>query len=80
MMVADIGSGTGYFAIPFARAIGPTGRVLAVDLRPELPEMLPGKLAKHDVPANIVTLQMARFYSPMTFTMTRLGRWPSNSA
>jgi len=57
MTVADIGAGTGYFAIPLARAIGPTGRVLAVDLQPQLLEMLQGKLAKPDAPANIVTLQ-----------------------
>ena len=57
MTVADIGAGTGYFAIPLARAIGPTGRVWAVDLQPELLEMLQGKLAKPDAPANIVTLE-----------------------
>jgi len=29
MTVADIGAGTGYFSLPFARAIAPEGRVLA---------------------------------------------------
>jgi len=56
MTVADIGAGTGYFAIPVARAIGP-GRVWAVDLQPELLEVLQGKLAKPDAPANIVPLE-----------------------
>jgi len=57
MTVADIGAGTGYFAIPLARAIAPTGRVWAVDLQPELLEVLQGKLAKPDAPANIVPLE-----------------------
>ncbi|MEM7541699.1 MAG: class I SAM-dependent methyltransferase [Pseudomonadota bacterium] len=33
--VADIGAGTGYFAIPLARRV-PDGRVLAVDIQPEM--------------------------------------------
>ncbi|MFN8009343.1 MAG: class I SAM-dependent methyltransferase [Terriglobia bacterium] len=36
MMVADIGAGVGYFSLRIARRIGPTGRVLAVDLQPEM--------------------------------------------
>lgn len=35
-VVADIGAGTGAFAIPFAVAVAPSGRVLAVDIWPEL--------------------------------------------
>lgn len=57
MAVADIGAGTGYFAIPMARAIAPGGRVFAVDLQPELLDVLRAKLGKPDTPANIVTLQ-----------------------
>lgn len=34
--VADIGAGTGYFAIPAARRVGPAGRILAIDLSDEL--------------------------------------------
>ena len=30
-VVADIGAGTGYFALPLARAVGPKGKVCAVD-------------------------------------------------
>lgn len=32
--VADIGAGTGLFTLPFARAVGPTGVVYAVDISP----------------------------------------------
>lgn len=32
--VADIGAGSGYFTVRFARAVGPAGRVYAVDIDP----------------------------------------------
>lgn len=35
-VVADIGCGTGYFAIPAARAVGDGGKVLAVDIAEEM--------------------------------------------
>ena len=34
--VADLGSGTGYFTLRFARAVGPSGRVFAVDTDTQL--------------------------------------------
>lgn len=36
-VVADIGAGTGYFSVPIARRV-PDGRVLAVDLQPQMLE------------------------------------------
>lgn len=57
MTIADIGAGTGYFAIPMARAITPGGRVFAIDLQPELLDVLRGKLAVPDAPTNIVPLE-----------------------
>ena len=35
-VVADIGSGSGYFALRLAQAVGPTGRVYAVDVSPDM--------------------------------------------
>jgi predicted methyltransferase len=35
-VVADIGSGSGYFTLRFARAVGDTGRVYAVDVSPDM--------------------------------------------
>lgn len=34
--VADLGAGTGYFAIPLARALAGRGRVYALDVQPEM--------------------------------------------
>ncbi len=38
--VADIGAGTGYFTFQVADAVGPGGRVLALDIAPEMLEYL----------------------------------------
>src|SRR4029453_4493400 len=35
-VVADIGAGSGYFALRFARAVGDAGRVYAVDINPDM--------------------------------------------
>lgn len=44
LRVADIGAGTGFFAIPAAALVGPQGHVDAVDLAPEMLEDLRSKL------------------------------------
>lgn len=51
--VADIGAGTGYFALPLARACGPHGRVFAVDFQKEMLDYLKVKLAVAEAPANV---------------------------
>jgi len=40
MTVIDVGCGVGWFSIPMARMVGPHGRVLAVDLQPQMLDML----------------------------------------
>ncbi len=40
MCVADIGCGLGYFSLGLARMVGDTGRVLAVDIQPQMLERL----------------------------------------
>ena len=40
MVVADFGAGSGYYTERLARAVGPTGRVLAVDLQPEMLQLV----------------------------------------
>src|ERR1039458_7855874 len=53
MSIADIGAGSSYFAIPFARAIEPDGRILAVDMQPEMLEFLRAKLGRAGSPQNL---------------------------
>ncbi|MFH1468693.1 MAG: class I SAM-dependent methyltransferase [Pseudomonadota bacterium] len=38
--VADIGAGVGWYAFPIARAVGPQGRVIALDIQPEAVALL----------------------------------------
>jgi ubiquinone/menaquinone biosynthesis C-methylase UbiE len=40
MVVADIGAGVGYFSLRIAKRVGPTGIVLAVDIQPEMLDLL----------------------------------------
>jgi len=44
-VVADIGAGTGYFSRRLARKVGATGRVLAVDIQPEMLGLLKNRMA-----------------------------------
>ena len=43
-VVADVGAGTGYFALPLARAVGPAGKIVAVDAQHEMLALLEKKL------------------------------------
>jgi ubiquinone/menaquinone biosynthesis C-methylase UbiE len=57
MAVADVGAGTGYFAVPIARSIFPDGKVFAVDVEPEMLGKLRDKLTVPGSPTNIELLQ-----------------------
>jgi mono/diheme cytochrome c family protein/SAM-dependent methyltransferase len=58
-VIADIGAGTGAFTLPFAKAVAPSGRALAVDLWPELLDYIRAKAAKENV-RNLQTIAAAR--------------------
>jgi ubiquinone/menaquinone biosynthesis C-methylase UbiE len=47
--VVDLGAGTGYFALPLARAVGAAGRVIAVDAQDEMLELLRRKISSSAV-------------------------------
>lgn len=55
-IVADLGSGVGYFALPLAKRVVPKGRVYAVDIIPESLELLKAK-AKTEGLGNIEYMQ-----------------------
>jgi ubiquinone/menaquinone biosynthesis C-methylase UbiE len=46
MTVADVGAGIGYFTVRLGRRVGPTGKVYAVDVQPEMLSMLKQRAAK----------------------------------
>ena len=46
--VADIGAGTGYFSLPMARMVEPGGRVLAVDIQPEMLAIIEQRMMQED--------------------------------
>jgi ubiquinone/menaquinone biosynthesis C-methylase UbiE len=46
MTVADLGAGTGYFSVHLAKAVGDTGKVLAIDVEPKLVDYMKDRAAK----------------------------------
>ena len=55
MQVADIGAGTGYYSWRMAERVGATGRVLAVDVQPEMIALLSNEMKKRRV-GNVIPL------------------------
>ena len=55
MVVADIGAGVGYMSIRMARRVGPSGKVYANDLQPDMLDRLRQNAAKAGI-ANVVTV------------------------
>ena len=47
--VAEVGAGIGYFVLRMARAVGPRGRVFAVDVEPRILEQLRERIEKEQV-------------------------------
>jgi arsenite methyltransferase len=50
--VADLGSGGGYFTFRLAEAVGPAGKVYAVDIDPDMVDLI-AKRAKQETASNI---------------------------
>jgi predicted O-methyltransferase YrrM len=57
MTVADIGAGTGYFEPYLSRAVGPTGKVLALDIEPDMVRYLRERAAKEKL-VNVTAQQV----------------------
>jgi len=56
--VADVGAGTGHFEPYLAKAVGPTGRVLALDVEPHMVTYLKRRVKKEKL-ANVSAQQVA---------------------
>jgi ubiquinone/menaquinone biosynthesis C-methylase UbiE len=61
--VADLGSGSGYFAVRLAPAVGPEGLLYAVDVDPEMNEHLRKRLAEAGI--ENVELILGRYEDPL---------------
>jgi ubiquinone/menaquinone biosynthesis C-methylase UbiE len=54
--IADIGAGSGYMTVKLAARVGPTGRVFANDVQPQMLELLARRLAGKRI-ANVTMVQ-----------------------
>ena len=63
MVVCDMGSGNGYHSLPLEKAVAPEGRVLAVDIQPEMLTMLQ-KRAENQGVTNVETIE-GKAHDPM---------------
>jgi ubiquinone/menaquinone biosynthesis C-methylase UbiE len=48
--VADVGAGSGYMTVKMAKRVGPTGRVYANDIQPQMLSMLRQRLDREKIP------------------------------
>lgn len=55
-VVADIGAGSGFFTVRLSRAVGPTGRVYAVDVNTRVLEQLRKRVGDEDL-SNVVVVE-----------------------
>jgi len=63
MTVADVGAGTGYMSLKLAKRVGPSGKVYAEDVQPEMLQKVRANAAKAKA-TNVVTVQ-GSFTDPM---------------
>jgi ubiquinone/menaquinone biosynthesis C-methylase UbiE len=53
--VIDVGAGMGYFSIPMAKLVGPTGRVTAIDVQAKMLSALARRAQRREVSERITT-------------------------
>jgi len=56
MIVADVGAGSGYMSLKLAKRVGPTGKVYAEDVQPQMLQQVRSNAAKAKA-ENVVTVQ-----------------------
>lgn len=48
-VVADIGAGSGYYAFRMAKQVGPKGKIYAVDIQPEMLDIIKARMKKEEI-------------------------------
>lgn len=71
MRVADIGSGAGYLLPMLSRAVGPEGKVFAVEVQPQLVERLRRRVVAEKL-SNVVVVQSSEVDAPLPESVDRL--------
>ena len=64
MVALEVGAGTGTFAIPAARRVSPGGKVIAVDIQPEMVAKLEKKVQRAGI-TNVVTYFASAYALPL---------------
>jgi ubiquinone/menaquinone biosynthesis C-methylase UbiE len=54
--VADLGAGSGYYSFRIAPLVGPTGKVLAIDIEPAMLEVIAQRASREQI-ANVATVR-----------------------
>ncbi len=72
MRIADVGAGTGFFALPAAELVGPLGHVDAVDLSPEMLDDLQAKLSARRI-GNVTAVLSTEDRVPLADTSVDLA-------
>lgn len=54
--VADLGAGSGYYSFRLAPVVGPTGKVLAIDIEPRMLEVIRGRATRQEI-GNVETVR-----------------------
>jgi ubiquinone/menaquinone biosynthesis C-methylase UbiE len=84
--VVEVGPGPGYFTIEAARLVGPTGRVLCVDLQPGMLKMMQQRLEAanianaHPVIGDAMRLPLPEASADAAFLVAVLGEIPDRVA
>jgi len=76
MTVLDVGCAMGFFSLPLARMVGPSGRVICIDLQPKMISALQKRIDKAGLGANMETrlcradsLQVEDLHSMVDFAL-----------
>lgn len=76
-VIVDIGAGRGEDVYAFSRAVGPSGRVWAIEAHPESFDELTRFCEQHRL-TNVTTLNLACMDRPMMMQIETLPVWESN--